>query len=224
MGQFFDRRAETYNEHMQETVASFDQFYASIAAPLPRTDRPLQILDLGCGTGLELAHIWRRVPNAQIVGIDLSRGMLDELEAAYAQQRGQLRLCQESYLAMEMGSHRYDCIIAVMTLHHLKPDVKTGLYARIHHALIPQGIYVEGDYVVSPEKEAALLERHRRLSGRLSGRLTGRLTETDRGSHHIDIPFSDATQRRLLREAGFERVERIFQQGEATVYAAYPGA
>ena len=42
------------------------------------------LLDIGCGTGLELASIYQKFPNVKITGIDLSKDMLEKLRVKYA--------------------------------------------------------------------------------------------------------------------------------------------
>ena len=66
MDAFFAQRVGTYEEHM---LSHWSEDYVRLAASLPSdTER---ILDLGCGTGLELDEIYRFFPDMQVVGIDL---------------------------------------------------------------------------------------------------------------------------------------------------------
>ena len=83
MGEFFDRMSGEYDAHMKDNVEGFEQFYSSIAAAIPETKAELGILDIGCGTGIELAAVFQRVPNALITGVDLSGEMLDILRDKY---------------------------------------------------------------------------------------------------------------------------------------------
>lgn len=212
MAAFFDLRADGYDAHMEETVASFEAFYRAVAGPIVPTLAPIRVLDIGCGTGLEIAEILERAPNARIVGIDLSGRMLDRLRARYAAQMGQIEIRQASYLTAPLEDRAYDYALAVMTLHHLLPRPKRALYERIRRALAPGGTYIEGDYVVTGEKERMLLGRYEGMAAEAGG--------AENGSHHIDIPFSLETQRRLLGEAGFGQAEVIWQQGQATIYVA----
>lgn len=213
MVDFFDARTEGYDEHMAHNVADFEAFYAAVAEPIPTTERPVRILDIGCGTGLELAEILRRAPHARITAVDLSAGMLDRLREKYAPYLEQIELIQDSYLTVPLPAATYDYAVAVMTLHHLLPEPKQALYERIRRALKPGGQYVEGDWVVAPEKEQALLEAHRAQ--------VGERESAGEGAYHVDIPFSLATQRRLLRAAGFDKVEVVWQVEEAAVYVAH---
>jgi len=213
MADFFDVRAEGYEAHMERTVESFDRFYASIASPILATEAVLQILDIGCGTGLELDEILRKVPNAVVTGLDVSVGMLSRLRAAYADRSERLILVQGSYLEVPLVESVYDYVVAVMTLHHLLPAQKRDLYRRIRRSLVPGGVYIHGDWVVSPEDE-------RRYLAGYDNRMQA-LGISEPGSYHIDIPLSLETETRLLLEAGFSAVDVIWESdGNAIAVAS----
>ena len=53
MGSFFDARLEGYEQHQLDTIEAAREFYPFTARSLPR-QVGARILDLGCGTGLEL--------------------------------------------------------------------------------------------------------------------------------------------------------------------------
>jgi tRNA (cmo5U34)-methyltransferase len=210
MTDFFDSRAGNYDEHMFRNVDHFEAFYAAIADPIPVTNVKIQILDLGCGTGLELETIFQRVPNAQVTGIDLSRNMLVLLRDKYAKRMPQIELIQGSYLDLFLGESRYDYVISVMTLHHLLPTKKFSLYQNIKRALKSGGKYIEADYVVSESKTQQFIVEYQKKfeSGRLDG------------SYHLDIPMSSGTLKTLLTKAGFANFDIVWQLGEALVLEA----
>lgn len=212
MDAFFDQRADGYEDHMRSNIAGFEPFYAAVAGQIPETGARLEVLDLGCGTGLELAGVFRRAPRAQVTGIDLSQRMLDLLRSNHADRSDQIHLIRGSYLDVPLPEGRYDCALSVQTMHHLLPGPKVELYRRIHRSLRPGGRYVEGDYVVSPEEEERLLQAyHQRMS---------EAAAVADGRYHIDIPFSVSTQRRLLLEAGFASVEAVYHEHAAAVLVA----
>ena len=71
MAAFFEKRLADYDEHMKTEIMGADEFYKHTAAELPR-HACAEILDLGCGTGLELEEYFLLNPTAHITGIDLS--------------------------------------------------------------------------------------------------------------------------------------------------------
>lgn len=211
MADFFDKRVKTYDDHMKKF---FVESYESISSCLPKTKSKVRILDIGCGTGLELKWVFARAPNAVVTAVDVSSGMLNRLLNRFKEHLHQIIPMQESYLNCDFNSEYYDYVIAVMTLHHLLPDAKRELYKRILNSLKPGGMYIEGDYVVSREKEGELLSVYKQIC-KDNDAVTA-------GSHHIDIPMSLETQRQLLMDAGFSKIDIIWEKGEAAVYTGRP--
>ncbi len=212
IAEFFNRRAATYEDHMQKDKATFDQLYGAVYACIPVTPTKLSILDIGCGTGLEFKGIFNHAPNAIITGIDVAEEMLHRLKINYRERLQQITLIHNSYLSYPLGEEIYDYAISVWSLHHLLPATKRDLYIRIHKTLKPGGKYVEGDYGVSSEIERQSLQEYYERSKELE-------CASD-GSHHIDIKLSHDTQVHLLRAAGFSKVNIIWQDGNAAVYIA----
>ena len=95
MGEFFEARLNSYEEHQLNCIDSAQEFYPFTAGCLPQTADP-NVLDLGCGTGLELGYYFEMVPTAKITGIDLSPGMLAVLRNKFADKS--LTLIAGSYL------------------------------------------------------------------------------------------------------------------------------
>jgi tRNA (cmo5U34)-methyltransferase len=212
MAEFFDRRAASYDEHMRRSVAEFSDFYRNVAKPIRRTEEPIAILDLGCGTGLELAFIFEKAPNARITGVDLSREMLAKLSEKHRDKGEQITLVRASFLDFEIGEERWDYIVSVMAMHHLTRGEKLRLYRAIHKGLKPGGLYIEGDYVVTEEEEEESLKRY--------AEFRRKYPEAANGAYHIDIPFSPGTQVRLLLAAGFAEAEVGWNNGKAAVFVA----
>jgi tRNA (cmo5U34)-methyltransferase len=209
---FFEKRVDGYDEHMAETVEDFKAFYARLADPIEKTDEEIAILDLGAGTGIELEYIFAKAPRARITAVDLSPRMLSRLLEKYKRHELQIQAVEASYLTMELEPRSYDYAVSVMSLHHLLPDEKTALYARIRGALTPAGSYIEGDYIVSEEEEGRLVEEYRALKEDFA------LSED--GLFHIDIPSSEKTQMTALREAGFKDIRALFRTYRSDIILA----
>ncbi len=212
MADFFDARSDGYVEHMRRSVSEFDDFYQSVARLVSPTDQPVKILDIGCGTGLELDAIFRRAPQARITAIDVSRGMLTELKRRFADRSEQISVIKGSYLQIPLGEVVYEYAVAVMTLHHLLPRTKRELYGRINRALKSGGTLVQGDWVVSPQEERRYRLRCEEITGTAQGWEDGR--------HHVDIPLTAESERELLLEAGFSSVEIAWRSEGTAVLAA----
>jgi len=208
MADFFDTRADGYDEHMKVNVESFDAFYAAVADAVPETDKPIELLDLGVGTGLELPAVLERTPNARITGIDVSSEMLSRLRTRLADRPDQVRVLQASFLDTEFGDSAYDLILSTMALHHWPPAAKAILYRRIFETLRLGGRFVNGDYILADGTPDPLPT----FPGAVAG-----------GSEdlvHVDMPLPIDVEVRLLREAGFSSVRIPFRTARSAVFVA----
>jgi tRNA (cmo5U34)-methyltransferase len=211
MASFFDVRADGYENHMHESFeGKLDEFYTQVASQIPETAEVVRILDLGCGTGLELAPVFQKVPNAMVTGIDMSAQMLERLQQKYTQYAAQLHLVQGSYVEVPLKQNEYDYAVSVMTIHHLLEDVKRDLYRKIRDALKDGGLYIEGDYVVDEDEEQRLMKKYHE-----------KIHQIDPDQlYHIDIPFTVSHQERLFAEAGFSDVQTVYHVGNGAIFVA----
>lgn len=60
MDEFFDSRLEIYDDHQLNNIANAREFLAFTAECLPTVPNS-KILDLGCGTGLELEEYLKSI-------------------------------------------------------------------------------------------------------------------------------------------------------------------
>ena len=211
MGEFFDVRANGYDEHMQQNVDGFAPFYEAIAASLPCSQDPRDVLDLGIGTGLQLPGLFACLPHARVTGIDLSLEMMAELRVKHAARLGQIRLIHGSFLDVDFGHAAYDVVISAMALHHHPFEEKVDLFSRIRRALKPGGCFINGDYIVSPDEASRMLAVY---DAAISG------LDPDAGPVHIDIAFSMDDELEVLRRAGFDSIEVPYHRAAAAVFVA----
>lgn len=70
----FDRLAEAYDFYVRPFSGPLFAEALDVLAPLVRTDA--RVLDAGCGPGRELRAVAHRVPDGEVVGVDLAAGMV----------------------------------------------------------------------------------------------------------------------------------------------------
>lgn len=188
MGGFFDRRVDTYEDHMRP----WRDYYRWLGELIP--PQAATLLDLGCGTGLELDEIFRLRPDLAVTGIDLAPGMLARLREKHPERK--LTLMEGDYLTVPLPSCAYDVAVAFETLHHFSPETKLGLFRRIFAALRPGGMLLEGDYTAeSDEMEAYLFAE--------LARRRARQHVPEHVFVHFDTPLTLEHELALLRQAGF---------------------
>ena len=203
MQQFFADRAEGWEDLVKKDWLPdrFEHYYTLLASAIPATEAPIQILDLGCGGGIEFEWILSRVPNALITGVDQSEPMLDRLRKKYVHRLDQFELINDSYLSCDLEENRFDFVVTSMSVHYFRPPVRQQIYVRIYRTLNHRGTYVEGTYCVSAEEEEVKLRNFERSSAGLEG--------ADAGRFKVNLPLQSNTITTLLTNAGFESVEWV---------------
>ena len=205
MTAFFVSRLDRYEDvHLE----NWGELYAHIAEFF---DEGLTaLLDIGCGTGLELEAIFRRFPEAQVTGIDLSAGMLSRAREKYAGMN--FYAVEADYFSCPFPTGTYDAALSFETLHHYPYEKKGKIYEKLFHTLKTGGYYIECDYVACCWEEESLCREHYSRMRRKSG-----LPEDI--FLHVDTPLTLEHQRELMEAAGF-RVRVLFQNNGTVLFRA----
>lgn len=199
MGDFFHNRLDGYDEHMLTIVNSAKEFYSYTASLLPMQANCM-VMDLGCGTGLELAEYFKMNPTASITGIDLAEGMLSKLKAKFPDKC--VKLINASYFDVPFGDGIYDAAVSVESLHHFTREQKIPLYMKLHNSLKTGGYFILTDYMVEDDAQEAVnfadLERIRNEQN-----------ITDNEFYHYDTPLTVQHETEALLAGGFSQVELL---------------
>ena len=203
MGEFFDNRLDTYDVHMMTNIESADEFYPFTAVCLPH-ESGSRVLDLGCGTGLELEEYFKINPNAEVTGIDLAPGMLDALKRKMGDRN--ITLILGSYFDVPLGEGAFDAAVSVESLHHFTKDEKIGLYKRLHNALCDSGYFILTDYFACSDEEEIVFRDELEMLKKEQG-------IADAEFYHYDTPLTVLHETEALLAAGFSKVEVIGSWG-----------
>lgn len=209
MDEFFTARIKEYEEHMIKYVPGCKYGYTKLAELLPSDTSSL--LDLGCGTGLELDEIFKKNHSVKVTGIDLTKPMLDILKSKYPDK--DMVLINDSYIDYDFGTEAFDAAISFQTMHHFSHENKIRLYSKVFSALKKGGKYIECDYMVIEQQDEDL---HFAESQKL------RLKENimDNELYHFDTPCTIDNQLKMLGIAGFESASMIWREENTTIIVA----
>lgn len=205
MNDFFAARLDGYDQHMMSEIEGAQEFYPYTASLLPLKNGA-RVLDLGCGTGLELEFYFQLNSDVSVVGIDLSADMLETLQRKFADKR--IELINDSYFDVPLGESHFDAAVSVESLHHFTDAQKLGLYRKLNKALTENGFFVLTDYFA----ESKALEKIYFFElERLKSEQGLELNEF----YHYDTPLTVEHEINVLKQAGFSDV-RIMRKWGAT--------
>ena len=197
MAAFFEARLDGYDNHMLTNIQSSREFYPFTAKCLP-IEPDASLLDLGCGTGLELEFYFQYNPTAVVTGVDLSEGMLKALRSKFPTNN--LTLLWGSYFDLPFETNKYDAAVSVESLHHFKQAQKTTLYQKLFHSLKEKGYFILTDYFAKDDEEEHFLQNE-------LIRLKKENWITDDAFYHFDTPLTVFHETEALKSAGFSEVE-----------------
>ena len=211
MGDFFDARVDGYEEHQMNTIEDADVFYPFTAGCLPK-EQNARVLDLGCGTGLELTEYFKVNPDARVTGIDLAPEMLSVLRSKFPDK--DLELIVGSYFEVPFEENAYDAALSVESLHHFTKEEKIPLYTKLRNALKEGGYFILTDYFARRNEEEICL-RNELLRIRREENLE------DDVFYHYDTPLTAEHEVEALKAAGFSSVEVLESWGVTSALKAY---
>jgi SAM-dependent methyltransferase len=141
----------------------------SVVAQYVDATRALRVLDLGCGTGLNVLALAEALPQAIVTGVDLSAASIAVAESARRRHAGanRITLVAANYLAFPGGP--FDVVVSDTVLYAI-PTSDEALFGKIAGDLVPGGLLV---YTMPTDALAnRALVGIRRVLRRVRGRAT----------------------------------------------------
>ena len=207
------------------------QIGAAIARHRPiKTTRPLDVLDLGCGTGFTTAAILAARPDVQLKALDNEGQMVVQARCNLDAwlRSGTVKVIQAdalSYLARR-GTASLDAVASMFTLHNFERAYRRRVLRQIYRVLRPGGIFINADKYAQGTRAQARVLREQMLRyfdvlvplGRhdLFQEVVAHYM-VDEDDAHV-MKESEAV--RVMRQLGFRSIRRPFRKGMDAVYVA----
>ncbi len=216
--------AETvvYRDLSHLAVPERERQIAIIAALVQAADVPGAVLDLCCGEGLTTKALLDALADVHLLAYDGSETMLAE---THARSSAPDRITTKQIDLAATGWRRFDqplrAVVSSLAIHHLDGAEKQVLFADIHSALAPGGVFVLAD-VLEPATAAGyaiaanmwdeeVKRRSKALDGSLQGFAAFQETEWNHFHHQqpdpIDKPSLLSDQLTWLTDAGFRDID-----------------
>ncbi len=147
----FDRWAPGYDRNWSQTLF-FDRVHRAVLGASADL-RPRVVLDVGCGTGRLLVRARNVFSDAQLVGVDVSPGMI---EVARRKPAARFRFEVAAVEQLPFDDGTFDLVLSTISFHHWM-DHKAGL-REVARVLRWGGRFVLADpYVGGPFRPALQL-------------------------------------------------------------------
>jgi tRNA (cmo5U34)-methyltransferase len=216
---FFEQEAKAFDRKIVSLIPHYAQMVEALVRVVPfEESAAVQVIDLGCGTGIVAKGILGRFPNARVTCLDLAENMIAVAQARLG-VRPEIRYLAGDFNSFEFHSE-YDVAVSSLALHHLATDEdKRRFYRRIYDGLHSGGVFYNADVVLgsSNSLQTVYLERWRNFMRRhvpqqeIEEKWIPNYEDDDRPAKLMD-------QLVWLAEIGFSEVDVVWKYFNFAVY------
>jgi len=188
----YDAIAERYAERTRANRGPQTYFRSFLDRVIERIPKGGRVLDLGCGAGLISVELDRA---ARVIGLDRSAVQLSLART----NAPRVLLVRADIAEVAFAEGSFDVVVAFWTLIHVQRDLHPAVLSNVHDWLRPGGMFA-GTLGTSDSAED--------------------VEEDFFGAPMSWSHFDAETNRRLLREAGFdvEQADEVFDEDEMALW------
>ncbi len=138
--EMFDSIAPAYDFMNRAMTLGIDRWWRRVAVKMVKRSNPRRILDVATGTGDFAIGLYDKIHPKQVVGIDLSQGMLD-VARRKVEKRGlqdAITLQQGDCLAMPFKDGEFDAVTVAFGVRNFEHLLQG--YQQMHRVLAPGGM------------------------------------------------------------------------------------
>jgi tRNA (cmo5U34)-methyltransferase len=222
VGAFFDQVSDDYDESIRKAIPPYrDMLQALLGYCFLAPEKPLRILELGCGTGNLSILLQALFPSAHLTLVDLSSDMLKLAAPKLGGETERLQLLQAGFMDVNFGDEAFDLVISSMALHHLKDNEKPVLYHRIFQWLQPGGLFRCADETLGVP-ESVHLENIRlwELQAKQNGATEADILLWSDHAQQYDHYASLGAHFQWLAASGFQDIDAYWRNLMWTVFGA----
>jgi len=154
---FYNNFSDKYTDAIIKCVPRYFEMIEMLF--LSSDFRPVNILELGCGTGNLTKYIVKNFPSAIVTAVDISEDLLKICK----KRVGGKNVCfvKSDFAKLKLNGNSFDLVISSIAIHHLENKEKIKLFENIFAWLKPKGIFTFADQFKGVSEE--IYEKHIKL-------------------------------------------------------------
>lgn len=219
----FESEAKKFDNIIPLLIPFYNDIYNILIDSIPfYRNMPINVLDIGCGTGTFAKIIKEKFPYAKITCLDFAKNMIDMAKEKLSDYKNDINFLVGDFNNLNI-EEEYDIIVSSFALHHIQTDEeKKKLYNNIYFALKDKGAFFTADIVLGVNNyiknlyeqkwEEHLIKQAAKIK---LGSDTLKKYQTD------DNPSTLYEHLRWLENAGFNQVETIWKYYNFAIFGGF---
>lgn len=215
----FEQEAQDFDDIIIKIIPYYEAMVEAIVTGLPfASSDPVDIIDLGCGTGTVALAIKKQFPHSTVTCLDLSDKMI-ELAKSKLKDYPDIHYITADFYEFEFF-RKYDAVVSSLALHHLiTNEDKQSFYRKIAGGLNSGGVFINADVVLGSNKN--LQERYMMKWVDFMRRNCSMDEIQNKwlvNYRKEDSPANLETHFALMREEGFSEIDVLWKYYNFCVY------
>lgn len=217
----FEEEAREFDELIVKLIPDYKGMVDSLIRSIPfESSKPIEVLDIGCGTGNITRKVKKRYPNAQVTCIDIAENMIDIAQYKMSEFKD-IKYQVVDLRDFQFGEDSYDLVISSLVLHHLQADEdKIGIYQKIYDSLHEGGVFLNADHVLASSEYREQVNLDEWKNFMLKSLSLDEVEEKWMPTYfREDHPALLLDQLDWLREIGFKEVDVVWKLVKGAVFS-----
>lgn len=219
--EFDEAVASVFDDMLSRSVPFYDEVRKLIISIiLAEQKEGMKVLDLGSSTAKFLLDLHSKASvNMKLKGLDNSQAMLDK-----AEQKCQAFGANIELELADMLSYDYkeeDVIVANYTLQFIRPIQRLELIKNIYNGLNNDGIFIFSEKIVFEDKvlDKEMIDIYYEYK-KEQGYSEYEIAQKREALENVLIPFTIRENIAMCKDAGFTKIETVFQWANFVTFVA----
>ncbi len=213
--------ASVFDDMLSRSVPFYDEVRdLVISLILAEQEEGKKVLDLGASTAKFLLDLHSKMEaGMRLKGIDNSPAMLERAEQKCRAFGATIELELADMMAYDYSNE--DVIVANYTLQFIRPMQRIELIKRLYEGLNKEGMFIFSEKVVFEDKrlDKEMIDIYYAYKKR-QGYSDYEIAQKREALENVLIPFTIEENIRMCKEAGFGKIDTIFQWANFVTFVA----
>jgi len=145
----FEEEAREFDQIILKLIPHYHEMLDGMISSIAYSESDaINIIDLGCGTGMISKLLKEKFPDSIITCFDLSENMIEMSKIKLSKFSG-IEYIVDDLRDFDFKEDNYNVVISSLALHHLETDEdKKQFYKTIYKGLKPGGVFLNADIVI----------------------------------------------------------------------------